>query len=387
MNTPKILIVDDEEKNIKLLKGILSSNSYNFYEALSGEDAMNLVYEIRPDLILLDVMMPGISGFEVCQKLKQDEKTKSIPIVMVTALSEKEHRLKAMEAFADDFLSKPVDSTEVVIRVKSLLRIKAYHDEIASNLKKIAEKNEKLKNLEKIKDDLIHMIVHDLRNPLCSVFGNLDLLLLDKDKIPPNKINLLQNCKVSCQELTGMIDSLLDIHKIEEWQIQINLETTDLHELIKESIQPFHSKAADEKITISVDHSYRNLFAPVDRSIMKRVLANLVGNAIRHTPCGGRIKISAGYCQNNGDLLVEVKDTGNGIESAYQEKIFNKFEQVKLRRSGVSVGSSGLGLAFCKLALEAHGGKIWVESEGEGKGAKFRFTLPANSSHSSFADD
>jgi signal transduction histidine kinase len=306
---------------------------------------------------------------------------------MVTALSEKEHRLKAMEAFADDFLSKPVDSTEVVIRVKSLLRIKAYHDEIANNLKKIAEKNEKLKNLEKIKDGLIHMVVHDLRNPLCSVFGNLDLLLLDKDKIPPDQANLLQKCREACQELKGMIDSLLDIYKIEEGQMQINIETTDLHELINESIQPFHIKAADEKIAISVDHSYRILSAQVDRGLVKRILANLVSNAIRHTPCGGRIKISVGYYQNNGDLLVEVKDTGNGIESAYQEKIFNKFEQVKLRRSGVSAGSSGLGLAFCKLAVEAHGGKIWVESEGEDKGAKFRFTLPAHRTSSSFADD
>ena len=138
------MIVDDEEKNIKLLKGMLFSENYQFSEALSGEKALELVHDFGPDLILLDVMMPGINGFEVCQKLKHDEETKSIPIVMVTALSEKVHRLKAMESGADDFVSKPVDSAEVVIRVKSLLRIKSYHDKILNNYEEIASKNKKL---------------------------------------------------------------------------------------------------------------------------------------------------------------------------------------------------------------------------------------------------
>ena len=133
MNSPKILIVDDEQKNIKLLKGILFSEKYDFYETMSGENAIDLVHDIYPDLILLDVMMPGIDGFEVCRRLKQNKNTKSIPIILVTALNKKEHHQIAMESGADDFLSKPVDSTEVVVRVKSLLRIKSYHDEILKN--------------------------------------------------------------------------------------------------------------------------------------------------------------------------------------------------------------------------------------------------------------
>ncbi len=156
----KILIVDDEIKNIKLLKGILFPENYTFCEAQNGDDAIELVHKINPDLILLDVMMPGLSGFEVCRQLKQNGKTKSIPIVMVTALREKEHRLEAMQAGADDFLSKPVDSTEVVVRVKSLLRIKSYHDEISDNNREIAAKNDKLLELEKIKHVLMHNHVH-----------------------------------------------------------------------------------------------------------------------------------------------------------------------------------------------------------------------------------
>lgn len=380
MDEPRILIVDDEEKNIKLLKGILLSQNYKFYEALNGQNALELVHDVSPHLILLDVMMPGISGFEVCQKLKQDEKTKSIPIIMVTALGEKEHRLKAMESGADDFLSKPVESTEVVIRVKSLIRIKAYHDEIANNSKKIAEKNKKLLKLEKIKDSLVHMIVHDLRNPLWAVSGNIDLMLLDKDKLSLNHIKQLETSIDACQELTNMIDSLLDIYKMEEGQMKLNRKETYLGELVDESIQPFFNKATDKQIAISVKHSNRNLSIQVDPIIVKRVFSNLMNNAIRHTPSEGKIKIATGSYQNNGNLLVEIKDTGNGVEPAYHQKIFDKFEQIKLQKSGISVGSSGLGLAFCKLAIKAHGGKIWVESKGDGKGANFQFTLPVSRS-------
>lgn len=373
MNAQKILIVDDEEKNIKLLKGMLFSENYNFYEALSGKDAIDLVHDISPDLILMDVMMPGISGFEVCQKLKQDEKTKSIPIIMVTALNEKEHRLKAMESGADDFLSKPVDGTEVVIRVKSLLRIKSYHKEIDA-------KNQKLLELEKVKDGLIHMIVHDLSNPLWAVFGNLDLMLLDKGTLAQNHINYLETCIVCCQELREMVDSLLDIYKMEEGHMRLNLERTDLKELIDESIKSFLIKAKDKQIELSYDHSALNPFSQIDRRMVKRVFANLINNAIRHTPSGGKIKIATGSYQNNGNLQVEVKDTGNGIDPVYHQKVFDKFEQVKLQESGISVGASGLGLAFCKMAVEAHGGRIWVESEGDSKGANFKFTLPVNQS-------
>ena len=375
------MVVDDEEKNIKLLKRMLSSENYTFNEALNGEKALELVHDFRPDLILLDVMMPGINGFEVCQKLKHDEETKSIPIVMVTALSEKVHRLKAMESGADDFVSKPVDSAEVVIRVKSLLRIKSYHDKILNNYEEIASKNKKLLKLEKVKDGLIHMIVHDLRNPLSAIFGHIDLLLQVKDKLGHKQINNLETCMDYCQELKGMIDSLLDIYKMEEGKMQLNIEQSDVEMLIKDSMQPFFIKATEKQIVISHEHSDQNLSIEVDRSLIKRVFANLINNAIRHTPSGGTIKISADTYQNNGNIHVKVEDTGNGIAPAFHQKIFDKFEQVKLRKSDSSVGASGLGLAFCKLAVEAHEGKIWVESEGEGQGTNFQFILPVKPSN------
>jgi len=148
MKRKSILIVDDEEKNIKLLKGMLISENYHLYGATNGKEALKMVAAISPALILLDVMMPGIDGFEVCRRLKQDEKTRMIPIVIVTALTEKEHSVRAIEAGADDFLSRPVDQTELLVRVKSLLRIKSYHDDLVESYREIAEKNEKLREVE-----------------------------------------------------------------------------------------------------------------------------------------------------------------------------------------------------------------------------------------------
>jgi putative two-component system response regulator len=180
---PTLLIVDDEERNIRLLKALLAPQNYNLREAVNGEEALRRIAEDPPDMVLLDVMMPKINGFEVCRRLKQDEKTKTIPVILVTALSEKQHRVQALEAGADDFISKPVDQTELTVRVKSLLRIKSYQDEISDKLREIAAKNARLLELEKVRDGLSHMIVHDLRNPLTVISTYLQLSALDAENL------------------------------------------------------------------------------------------------------------------------------------------------------------------------------------------------------------
>lgn len=381
MDKAKILIVDDEKKNIKLLKGMLFSENYKLLEACSGEEALDLVHAIQPDLILLDVMMPGISGFEVCRQLKQNDKTKTIPIVMVTALREKEHRMKALEAGADDFLSKPVDHTELVIRIKSLLRIKSYHDELLDSYTEIAEKNEKLLELEKIKEGLTHMIIHDLRNPLGALSGFIELTLFDKQNLSKDQLELIQGCASSCHDLKDMVQSLLDIHKMEEGKLELKKEEIHLGEVIDSTMRQFALKANTKQVALHFHKPDRLPMIPVDRSLMKRVIANLLNNAIRHTNTDGTVTITAQHPQENGCLHIRVGDTGDGLAPEYHQKVFDKFEQAHLKKKGVNVGASGLGLAFCKLAVEAHGGRIWVESDGEGKGANFQFTLPIKQSH------
>ena len=376
MGNKTILIVDDEERNIKLLKVMLSFENYNLSGVSSGDEALEVVADIDPDLILLDVMMPGIDGLEVCRRLKQDEKTRMIPVVMVTALNEKEHYIKAMEAGADDFLGKPVDQTELLVRVKSLLRIKSYHDDLLISYMEIAEKNNRLQELEKIKEGLMHMIIHDLNNPLTAISGSLEILLMDKTETSERQYKTIEKCHNYCRDLNALIQSLLDIHRMEEARLELEKEETSMPVLLDEVLGQFIQKTESKKISLSFRIPGDIPSVSIDQKLFKRVIANLLNNAIRHTPEGGNIKGTIDFLPEEGSLFLSIKDNGNGLAPEYHQRIFNKFEQVELKQAGVTIGSSGLGLAFCKMAVEAHKGKIWVESEGKGKGSSFCFVIP-----------
>jgi two-component system sensor histidine kinase/response regulator len=376
---PTLLIVDDEERNIRLLKALLAPQNYNLREAMNGEEALQRIAEEPPDMVLLDVMMPKINGFEVCRRLKQDEKTKTIPVILVTALSEKQHRVQALEAGADDFISKPVDQTELTVRVKSLLRIKSYQDEISDRLLEIAAKNARLLELEKVRDGLSHMIVHDLRNPLTAISTYLQLSSLDAENLSESQQKRVDRCLFFCQELERMIQTLLDISKMEEGKMQLNREAIDLSEMVGEVLERFTPTGEERKIALSFSGNGDIPKIALDRSILKRVITNLVDNAIRYTPKGGAIAVSLDSAPWEEVVCLSVKDSGSGLPAEYHQKIFDKFEQVRLKKDGDRAGSSGLGLTFCKMAVEAHGGKIWVESEGLGKGCTFLIQLPKNS--------
>ena len=377
MNNPLILIVDDEERNVKLLRAMITAKEYRAITARNGEEALRIVSETPPDLLLLDVMMPGINGFEVCARLKQSEATKTIPVIMVTALTEKEHRVKAMEAGADDFLSKPVDQTELFVRVKSLLRIKSYHDDLLASYREIAAKNAKLEELEKIRDGLAHMIIHDLRNPLTAISTFLQLILMEKESLGESQREKLERCQYFCHDLEAMIRNLLDISKMEEGKMELKPEVTDLRGLIHEVVERFAPTIAEKEISLESSVPKDLPSVSLDRSLVKRVIVNLADNAIRYTPRQGTVALGVTRAPENGGVQLSVKDSGRGLSPEYHQKIFNKFEQVNLKNDGSRAGSCGLGLTFCKMAVEAHGGKIWVESEGEGKGCVFFVTLPS----------
>ena len=373
---PTLLIVDDEERNIRLLKAMLMAKNYNLLEASRGEEALRIVSETPPDMILLDVMMPRMDGFEVCRRLKQDEKNRKIPVIMITALSEKQHRVKAMEVGADDFLSKPVDLTELTVRVKSLLRIKSYHDELLNSYQEIAVKNEELGELQQMKEGLTHMIIHDLRNPLTAISTYLQLAVMESSNPTQSQHAKISRCLHFCAELDRLIQNLLDINKMEEKRMQLQLEKTNLETLINDVSDHFRADAEERAISLGFFKEDQIPSVPIDPGLMKRVFANLLNNALRHTPKDGKIQITVDFAPDKKHILTAVRDNGLGLPPEYHQKIFDKFEQVRLKNEKSVVGSSGLGLTFCKMAVEAHGGKIWIESEGEGKGCTFFVSIP-----------
>jgi len=371
-----ILIVDDESINIKLVKAYLLKEGYHFITASDGEEALAVVNDTIPDLILLDVMMPGIDGFEVCRRLKSKKRFQKIPIIMVTALTETEHKVKAMEVGADDFISKPLDRIELLIRAKSLLRIKSYHDDLQRSYHEISQKNDRLKELEKVKEGLIHMVIHDLNNFFMAISGNLELMSIENEQTPAKMKKYISNCLNSSCEIEGMIRGLLDIHKMEEGKLVLVKKEINLEALVKKTLAPLEQIATKNKINLTFSNGSQETLVSVDPGLIKRVMANLLSNALRHTPSGGEVGVEINPDPKNGSIWLSVNNTGNGLAPEYHEAIFEKFEQVNLKEKGVCRGTAGLGLSFCKMAVEAHQGKIWVESQGEGKGCTFKVALP-----------
>jgi signal transduction histidine kinase len=374
--THTVLIVDDDDKNIRLIKLILSKDDYHIESASGGKEALDMVARQEPDIILLDIMMPGIDGFEVCKHLKADESTKHIPVIMVTALQEKEHRLRAMDAGADDFISKPIDQTELLIRLKSLLRIKMYHNRLKKSVDKLADKNKRLEELEAQKEYLTRMIVHDMRNPLNAINMSTDLMLM-QDKSDHDKLNvLLETCKRSCTDLEQMIQNILDVRMMKENKLELKKNGVHLSSVVKDVQWQFQLKIDDSRISLTIGDMKDVPELHADYEMVKRVIANLLNNAIRHTPEHGVIHIDVEHVCEKEMIRFSMKDSGEGIPEEVQKTIFNTYMRIDSGSNGAHRGRYGLGLAFCRMAVEAHGGRIWVESAGNGSGSTFVFEMP-----------
>ena len=361
----KILVVDDEPLNIKLLEANLLSQGYDVVAASSGHDALKILDENDIDLVLLDVMMPGLDGIEVAKRIRANEKTSLLPIVLVTSLRDISDRIKGIEAGSDDFISKPFDKEELLARVKSLLRIKYLHEQLRENYRK-------LKSLEEMKDSLTHMIVHDLNNPLAIIFLKCQILADSLgEKITASQKEDISDILVSARELKRMIGNILDINKMEEGRLALRRENFSLTDLAAEVAEEMKITAgpAGQSLSAQAASAMPEMFA--DKDLIRRAIINLVSNALKFTPEGGHIDIISSFDPASKKLRVEVKDNGIGIPQEYLQKIFDKFFQIN--HDQIRAGR-GLGLTFCRLVVEAHGGSIWVESR-EGKGSAFIFTI------------
>jgi signal transduction histidine kinase len=363
---PQVLIVDDEPRNLRILEGILAPLAYDLRQATTGTEALEQIAAAPPDIVLLDVMMPGMDGFEVCRQIKSRPDTRFIPVVLVTSLDDREFKVSGIEAGADDFINKPVDPNELRARVRSLLRAKALHDELQRSY-------EELRRLEMMRESLTQMIVHDLRTPLGAIMGYLELMTLNGYI---SEAETAQRCfqviNRSGQTLIDMITAMLDLAKLEAGEMRLDLRDVDLGQVVSDVEMGMGSLLENKKLTFEADLSGDLPSLRADREMLRRILVNILGNAITFSPQAGRIAVTAH--PEAGKVRIAVRDEGPGIPAEYRERIFEKFGQVESRLSGKKY-STGLGLAFCKMAVEAHGGQIGAEGE-PGKGSTFWFTLP-----------
>jgi signal transduction histidine kinase len=372
-HTPDILVVDDDPRNRKLLEEYLAAAGYDVRVAFDGRTALVQASKRPPDLVLLDVMMPDLSGLEVCRQLKSDPRTRLCQVVLVTALDGAPHRVQGLDTGADDYISKPVRREEFMAKVRSMLRARQLLAELESARETLALRNAKLEELEGLKETLTQTLVHDLKNPLAAVLGNLELM---ERKADESILHLVRRSKAAAWRMHQMILNLLDIGQLEEGKLVLHPEILDAGTLARKACQEMEGGAGQRGVKLEIEAGEANAVLKGDGAVLRRVLDNLLSNAIEHSPQGGTVRIAVSPCDEG--IEIAVSDQGPGVPAEFRERIFEKFQRLENRKS-VPGANRGLGLTFCRLAVEAHGGTIWVDDAPSG-GALFRALLPATES-------
>ncbi len=370
----RILIVDDVEANRDVLARRLQKQGHRTVVAASGSEALSLLAASPFDLVMLDIMMPEMDGYETLRRIKDDPNLRRVSVIMITALDEIDSVVRCIEMGAADYLPKPFNPVLLRARTDSCLREKRARDHEAHLFDELQEGYRLLKELETLRDDLTHMIVHDLRTPLTSLLGGLQTMeaVGELNEIQEEMLGLSLD---GGQTLLGMINDLLDIDKMEKGAMQLEYGPVSPEELVRGSVAQVASLVRNKNITLTEHVSPALPSFTGDGGKLRRTLVNLIGNALKFTPSGGAVEVSVrGDDPDSGQLIFAVRDTGEGIPREAFDRIFEKFGQVENRKAGRKM-STGLGLTFSKMAVEAHGGRIWVESE-PGQGSVFYFTVP-----------
>ncbi|MBF0454586.1 MAG: hybrid sensor histidine kinase/response regulator [Magnetococcales bacterium] len=353
--TAKILVVDDEKTNIDVLVGLLNSH-YRTVVAKDGPQALKRARSDQPpDLILLDIMMPKMDGFEVCQRLKEDKATARIPVIFVTGMDDPKDETRGLESGAVDFIRKPFNPKVVLARVNTHMAIQ--------------KQKEKLVELNDMKNRFLGMAAHDLRNPLSAICG-LSEMLLQMELPEADRRKFITTIRGAGKQMLNLINDLLDVSVIESGKFDLDLRPEDLAKLAKERVGLVRLLAEKKEITlVSELQETPPTFFDTDR--IAQVLDNLLSNAIKFSPLGSQITVRTET--QEGLVCFQVSDQGPGIPEKEQNKLFGEFQKLSVRPTG-NEKSTGLGLSIVKKMVDAHQGSITVESQ-VGKGSTFTLAL------------
>lgn len=373
-----LLVVDDIEQNRDLLARRLERLGHEVVTAGDGPEALGLLAGGGFDLVLLDIMMPGMDGYEVLRRIKEDSELRHTPVLMVSALDENDSVIRCIELGAADYLNKPVDPVLLRARVGACLRDKRAYDREAGLFEELQRNYKRLQELERLRDDLTSMIVHDLRTPLTSLLSGLQTLPMLGD-LNPDQAEFVGIAVEGGKTLLSMINDLLDIDKMESGSLVLEYGALRPADLVERALAQVAMLAKNKGLALAAELAPDLPAFEGDEDKLRRTLVNLLGNALKFTNKGS---VTVGARRAPADpanvLQFYVRDTGEGIPREAFGRIFEKFGQVEDRKAGRK-NSTGLGLTFCKMAVEAHGGVIGVESE-MGVGSTFSFTIPVKRS-------
>ena len=375
----KILVVDDVQSNVLLLKALLGREGFGIVIAMNGTEALQKVKSEHPDLILLDVMMPDMDGFEVAGHLKLEPEQAEIPIIFLTALNDSASVVKGFQLGANDFISKPFRREELLIRVEHQLSL-------VDARRIILRQTEELRKTIAGRDKLYSVIAHDLRSPMASIkmLCNTIMMSIDRQTVPADVFEMLEMTNKTAEEVFSLLDNLLKWTKSQLGKLSNVPQSIDMVGLVNGVIEVFKPIAGSKSISLKLDSAVESVHVTVDIEMIKSVVRNLISNAIKFSHKDTAVVVHVKVQEvadenrteagNDKEVLVTVSDSGCGIKKEDQEKLLNEVTHFTTFGTDSEEGS-GLGLLLCKDFVSKNHGRLWFTSE-EGVGSNFNFTIP-----------
>ncbi|MCB2204158.1 hybrid sensor histidine kinase/response regulator [bacterium] len=358
---PLLLIVDDVSKNLQVLGNFLREEDYDISAAMSGKQAISIAIDTQPDLILLDIMMPEMDGFETCRRLKADERTKEIPVIFLTARTDTEDVVKGFSLGAVDYVTKPFNRLELLARVSTHLALRFSREELQKTIRD--------------KDKFFSIIAHDLRGPLGSFMSIAEYVSENLHDLDLEDVRtLFREMQHTGKGVYVLLENLLEWSRIQLGTIQYNPEDVDIASIVERTYRLLRSQAEQKDVTLNVDTSSQLVQA--DRNMVSTVLRNLISNAIKYTPRGGSISVTLMPRTGERKLYVSVQDSGVGMDEKRVKDLFD-ITQTRSTPGTEKEKGSGLGLILCRELIALHGQDLRVESK-KGEGSTFTFTLAMN---------
>lgn len=353
---PKILIVDDDEFIQTCLEAVLSTEGFELIQARNGEEGLAIFDAQDVDVVLLDIMMPGLSGLDVCDMMQKRKRDVPVPVILMSAAGEEDVVVNGLNFGANDFVRKPFRAFELRARVKAALRLRnAFKKQHEDALKR---------------QSLIGMIVHDIRGPLM-VFQSYSSMITEGYMSQEEITNFGKTVEQESKRLFYMVDDLLMLAKSAHSEIEITKEPTDLVGVLDRIAKAYKFFALNAKVTLDFFSEPAAAVVSVDRLLIERCIENLVLNAIKHTRRPGLVRMALE--KTDTSVLIHISDNGHGVPLDFRDKIFELYETANARAKGIP--GHGVGLAFCKMAIDKHGGSIKV-GDRVGGGAVFTLSLP-----------
>ncbi|GAB4538716.1 MAG: hypothetical protein Kow0063_26860 [Anaerolineae bacterium] len=380
-----VLVIDDDELSLKIIADALHETPYRVLTASNTADGMRQARQDQPNLIITNAAMPDTDNTELIALLKASAPEASV--IAMTDYGAEQLAANALKQGAEEYLTRPVRPWEIIASAAEVLEraelrrrnrqltqaLRQRKAELEQRNKELEDANARLREADIWKENLSSMIVHDLKNPLGVIQGTMIYFMGTLgEELDEKQAQLLESALISADRALRLIGAILDVHRLEEGRMPLELQPVALDDVIELCLDEVYPLLTMHRLTATME--IPDALPPVqaDYTTLQRVIGNLLDNAIKFTPAGGHITVRARRLAD--EVQLSVSDTGYGIPVEQQERIFEKFAQAGIRAEGQRAGV-GLGLTFCKLAIEAHGGRIWVES-AEGSGTTFHFVLP-----------